>query len=433
MGSMSKDGVLNLQELPDEAVRCLPTVEQLVETLKQEERQRMAEMGGWENYASLGMSLLPAGLGILSSHVAYINEAESNQFLVNRLQSGRYSLKPNLRGHPFLYRGQRRLFGRIEPSYRHSELPLLIHNLKVDEFNILLDSHPLVQLFNNGIILGEHKRPFFFEMNYYGLAQHYNFCTALTDFSSDIDVASFFAVTHNLGDDEYEPVTDTRKERFGVLYQYEINPHLTFSFEGFSSIGLQVFPRSGAQKGFLQNEDKFDINQGRIRKRLFRHDAQASQRVFLKFGRGAGLFPDDELAPIAKQIRDSRKISHLALARNSYWNSHEDVEKNMQVCREHGFEFDSSLHYMFLPETLHSLYADIKNGLWEKFCRQIHFEGENSEYLLEKMLQLPKSSGYAHFFQERYLPLLNYHLYAQQSNSLRNLRRVKGTVHWVKG
>lgn len=403
------------------AVEQMPTLEQLVERLKREEQTIMQRMRGWHNYSSMGMSMFSFDMGVDSPHRAFLNTAPDRYFLVNRLNSKRYSLKPNLNRHFYLYRGQNKAYETIAPSYKHNELPLLIHNLKVEEFRMLLDSHPLVKLFNNGIILEGHKKPFFFEMNYYGLAQHYNFCTSLVDFTSDIEVAAFFAATKNLGDDRYVPITDTKEYPYGILYLYELNPFTTFTIEGFSSIGLQVFPRSGAQKGFLKDEKGIDINHGRVRKMLFRHDADVSWRYYLKNGRGSKLFPDDELAPLAKEIRDSKKISLEALARNSYWNSSEDVMKNVDLCREHGFEIDSSLRYIFLPEDLHPFYENIKNGLWEQFCNQLFFEKDRGDSLREKLLALPTSSGYSHYFNKRYLEQLNYHRYSERRNSLRNL------------
>lgn len=409
--------------LPTTMAQYLPTLEQLVGALKHEEESKMKKLGGWGNFSSMGMPMLSAGIGVDSPNMAFINSAPDDCFLVNRLASGRYSLKPNLSRHLYLYRGQNKAYEKILPSYRHSKFPLLIHNLKIEEFRILLDSHPLVKLFNNGIILGDYKRPFFFEMNYYGLAQHYGFSTSLVDFTSDIEVAAFFASTKNLGDDQYVPITDVKESPYGILYLYEMNPFLTFTMEGFSSIGLQVFPRSGAQKGFLKDEKGIDVNQCRIRKLLFRHDANVSMRYFLRNRCGAKLFPKDELAPFAKQIRDGKHISWEAVARNSYWNSHEDPNRNMRICEEYGFEIDSSLRYVFMPDDLHSFYIDIRNGLWEQFCNQIYFEGEKSAYFKEQMLRLPVSSGYSHFFDERYLERLNYHLYEERRNSLRNLKR----------
>ncbi len=49
--------------------------------------------------------------------------------------------------------------------------------------------------------------------------------------------------------------------------------------------------------------------------------------------------------------------------------------------------------------------------------------GKRSAYLKEQMLRLPVSSGYSHFFDERYIERLNYHLYEERRNSLRNLKR----------
>ena len=40
------------------------------------------------------------------SYSAFYNEADSDQYVLSRLQSQRFSLKPNLKGRKYLFRGQ---------------------------------------------------------------------------------------------------------------------------------------------------------------------------------------------------------------------------------------------------------------------------------------------------------------------------------------
>lgn len=49
-----------------------------------------------------------------------------------------------------------------------------------------------------------------------------------------------------LGDDKYEPVTGIEKDPYGVVYVHKIQPKATFKYLGFSTIGLQLYPRSSA-------------------------------------------------------------------------------------------------------------------------------------------------------------------------------------------
>ena len=132
-------------DIPTAMTQYMPTLEQLVNALKQKEESEMKKLGGWGNFSSIGMPMLSGNMGVDSPNMAFVNSAPNECFLVNRLASGRYSLKPNLSHHRYLYRGQNKAFEKILPSYRHSKFPLLIHNLKIEEFRILLDSHPLMK------------------------------------------------------------------------------------------------------------------------------------------------------------------------------------------------------------------------------------------------------------------------------------------------
>ena len=186
---------------------------------------------------------------------AYFNDADDSKFIMNKLMSGRYALKPNLRNHKFLFRGETEFHSPCKPSlFRDPKkkyfLDYMIHG---DEMFYLILSHPLVQLLDLGVVLnGELVR---FEMNLYGLIQHYYNKSALLDLTSDMNVALFFATQkYDWKTDSYSPLTDESHEP-GVLYFYDIDPFRDFQMqpneELLSTIGLQVFPRSGRQRGFI--------------------------------------------------------------------------------------------------------------------------------------------------------------------------------------
>jgi hypothetical protein len=181
----------------EEEIGRLPNILQLIGFLQQEENKILTRDKGWENYSFLqnmpndGLKLSPFQ-SIYSSDRVYVNNLDNNKFIVNRLNSGRFCFKPNLRSHRFLFRGQNQHYSKIVSSFERKSIDeKLLSNIQVDDFVYMLRTHPLFMLFEHGIHLSPQKKPFFFEMNYYGLAQHYNFNTGLVDFTSNIYAAAF--------------------------------------------------------------------------------------------------------------------------------------------------------------------------------------------------------------------------------------------------
>ena len=54
-------------------------------------------------------------------------------------------------------------------------------------------------------------------------------------------------------------------------------------------------------------------------------------------------------------------------------------------------------------------FADVKNGIWERYCASIHFPCREGENLKEELLALPKNEHYRQFFEQRYYDKLFYH------------------------
>lgn len=330
------------------------------------------------------------------------NKGGKDQFIVSGLRSGRYSLKPNLTNQKFLFRGQRGLHNPCYPSiFRQEKDSYIIENLKVDEFRILIRSHPLSMMFERGINLENNLPPFFFEMNYYGLAQHYEFKTAVLDFTSDINVAAFFATTKYDSDGKYTPILN--EESIGEFMVHEIKPD-TFGANKFTTIGLQIFPRSGQQKGFLYTSIKgHDINQNETVKRYpFKHSNDVSQHYFDKMKQGYELFPQDDLAPLASEILQSKEISLAAINDNFIFNQKANFKDILTLIEDNGFKINPFRKPTFELENLKDYYHNIKNGLWEDFCKQIFFAGEQGQKLSENLLKLPQNNSYKQYFDEKY-------------------------------
>ncbi|MBQ0127343.1 MAG: FRG domain-containing protein [Bacteroidales bacterium] len=335
----------------------------------------------------------------LGPHVSYWNHAKEDDFVLTRLQSGRYSLKPNLRGRKFLFRGQTAFYDNCTPILFRKEKPRytadLIHG---QEMMLLTLSHPMVRLLDSKINLLGYD--FTFEMNLYGLNQHYYNKTNLLDLSSDTNVAGFFATNeHNPNDDTYKPVTDDSK--IGVLYYYDVDTNNGFVFYGLSTIGLQVFPRSGCQKGFLKSIAKgMNFNDDpRVKWVFFKHNAQISERYSQMFNQGRSLFPDDILATHWKN-RDDGIISDRTILLNMIMNDHK--ESKSKVTKELSERGLSIRKYIpsFTQDELHQYYQDIKNGYWQNWCERIYFEGDRNDAFKNALKSVVDDPQYGWAFVE---------------------------------
>lgn len=387
----------------------LPTLYELVSQIKKTESEWLRR-GGWEEL----LPPLPPDACWNMPMVDFNNLASNDKFIIVQTQKGRHTLKPNLRERPFIYRGQNKKYPYIISSFSRDELPdkkghidkvearkkHLVANLKAEEFIALLQTHPLFMMLDRGISLYPAKRPLFINMNYYGLAQHYNFKTAVIDFTTDIDVAAFFACTINRGDNTYEPIVDTTKHPKGVIYIHHIHPDFSFKYGGFSTIGLQLYPRSGAQKGILYNEGNAPYVGKYVDALEFRHDAQVSRHFYNMMDCGRKLFPEDSISAYAKEILDGNEISGETFTKNLYSNQ-DDLQENLTALEEKGVVIDWHKRTHFNSEALHQIYQDIKNGIWEQFCNQVYFaDSENGAEMHESLLNLPKNPSYQHFFKE---------------------------------
>ncbi len=397
-------------KLTAEEIRRLPNLLQVVKHFNKL-TDDFVNSGGWDSVID---EPIPNDFCWHAPSMDFHNNAEDDKFIVVQTIKGRHTLKPNLMHRPFLFRGEKKDHGMIISSFTQENYDKdkqlrnkeeawerhLVANLKSEEFIALLKTHPLFMMLDRGIMLQPEKRPIFINMNYYGLAQHYGFRTGLVDFSPDIMAAAFFACTKNLGNDKYEPITDTSQNPYGVIYVHKINPLLTFKFAGFSTIGLQLYPRTGAQKGFFFNEGVTPLNVNMIVTPVyFRQDANVSRHIYKEMKDGKALFPDDTISKYATQILADNEVSGETFAHNLYSNQ-EDFDRNLDVAKKQGVSINWHKMPYFTPEMLHELEQDLKNGLWEQFCNQIYFADERKgKAMLESLLNLPANPAYSHFFK----------------------------------
>lgn len=173
-------------------------------------------------------------------------------FVVTRLMSGRYSLKPNIGYSCALFRGESTVHPTCKPVFlRNWKDRCTIENIKRNEFELLLNSHPIYQLFRDGIQLTDKLR--FIMENPYGIAMSYGFPTQLLSLTSDINIASFFAVTeYDEAVHKYKPIDNSENNKTGILYVFNLMAPFGL-IPGLSTVGLQPFVRPGLQKEFAIN------------------------------------------------------------------------------------------------------------------------------------------------------------------------------------
>lgn len=335
-------------------------------------------------------------------------EVPDSAFIVNQLMSGRFSIKPNLYGRKFLYRGQSKYYEVCTPGlFRNPKQTYFLKELiQYDELRAVLASHPLVQLFERGIDLWHDM--FRFEINYGGLAQHYYNKTNFLDLTSDIDAAKFFAIT-DYRFDEYTPHTDTQE--LGVIYYYELAEPGAFmpqKKQHLSTIGKQLFMRSGCQHGFLLNMEKgVNFNElPQVHKVFFRHNPSISQQIYKESNNGKIYFPLDILQiqwkRFLKQFDENPVVSFDAVEINAKDNfTHHETVKSIsrKLEKMYGIKTDKDKIPVFDSDLMNQYYEDIKNGWWQdEFCKDIYFASSDGIVYKDMLLNVPKDSRYSKYF-----------------------------------
>ena len=211
----------------------------------------------------------------------------------------------------FLYRGQNKEFVPCLPSiYRNnpSEAQIFVDRMRFISFKHLLASHPVVSSF-----FRKHN----FKINAEGLAQHYGIRTEILDLTSSLDVALFFAVCkYNSITDHYE-YFDDGKEHDAILYVFspvlDNEPSASIHSDEYlnhniTPIGLQAFPRPGAQQGY-----SLRIGRGESVKAWmyrFTFTCEESKHFFDMFEAGDRVWIKDYLIDKTKIIATQTRFSY---------------------------------------------------------------------------------------------------------------------------
>ena len=337
------------------------------------------------------------------------NGIPEDGFIVNSLISGKFSFKPNLYRRKFLYRGQSEYFEKCVPNlYRDVDKDYYLDdNIWYEEMELMVRSHPLITLLEKGVNLMHDI--FRFEMNYGGLCQHYYNRTRFLDLTSDLEAAKFFAVVdYDSKADKYIAHTTTNK--LGVMYYYELSMPGGFSWKkgrARSTIGKQVFMRSGQQHGFLLNMDKgTNFNEFQeVHKVFFRHDPVISNQIYTASDNGKKYFPMDILQEEWKRKMalntDTPFVSIDTVKLNVQDNilKKETINSITRKLEKYGIRVDKNYSPHFAPDLLDNYYENIKQGWWQDvFCKDIYFYGSDGVVYKNILMGLPNRTEYRKAF-----------------------------------
>lgn len=349
-----------------------------------------------------------------SANVSYypLNGATYPCFVVNQLsqrpghydEMPRFSIKPSLAHNKFLFRGQSKFYDRCVPNMFRDEKKVAEHQyvddvIQINELEVLLRQHPLVQLFERGFYL---LHEFFrFRVDYAGLSQHYYNYTPLLDLTSDMEVAKFFAVTKfNMEKDCYEKYDG---DELGVLYYYDLGADaFTYSRRRnyfVETIGKQPFMRSGNQSGFLiRMDDTMNFNElPEVRYVFFRHNQDVTNRIFADSENGNKYMPHEMLrSHWYKRMSDEKAMKEISMdALKLNFESNKDVSHNSIVkkLQNKGFHISSKNKPHFTKEEL-DMYYDGALDFWKEFCSNVHIYSPEGALLRKHLVNLPNDPRY---------------------------------------
>ena len=331
-------------------IDALPTILDVVEMISAKENEQ----------------ILPMVTQIPSSD--YYDEGRFN-FVSEEKDRNAVHLMPTSQSPFTYYRGQSRyyepclpsLFRRDKNGQLPSEVEIAYNRLKICEFSLLLDTHPVFrEVCRNTLV------------NYVTIAQHYGLTTEYLDITNSKWVAAFFAATgYDASTDTYYPVGRDYAEGFGVMYiadldMVDMNEEY---FEKNGVIGFQYFARPTKQSSFGYKMGKGeDFNASPYFKKVFfRHDLEASTIVYDMSYKQNRFIPRDTLSILARIIAESKEVTRWAHYR-CWENFYSDREPSFldDVCAAKGLRIreDNELVAQFSNE---ELAADWK--AWNEYGR----------------------------------------------------------------
>lgn len=357
------------------------------------------------NINSLLQMLRDASARIPVRHLSPVESMVDSheEYIANRLASGRISLKPNITHQGVLFRGdsnirspfnskfgQNRVYGASD-VVRKNIIPI---NIKRADFQITVESFPLYEMLKKGILLPNGRK--LVMENPFGLAYAYDYATPFVGLTSDLDIAAFYAVTeYDKETHSYRPVTSGR----GVLYVFELRTPFSMTV-GLSTLGRYLFPRTMNQKTFLLNiKPEWDFNSGAVVTGfVFDHDEELSQRIYNQFKGGELLAPQDDF--LLKKLSSFPKdtVSKSGLDRNIAENPNDNPDDIVTIVKQADLDIDTEFNPAFTYEELKDVYKDIVR-LWQEMIKDVYWDGRHGSDIKKYLMDLPWNKDYSQYFE----------------------------------
>lgn len=230
---------------------------------------------------------------------------------------------------------------------RKQEL-ILIDELKLVEFELILEQFPQVK----------YAIQDYCKVDFRALAQHYELNTNLIDVTSDIATAAFFA-THYYDSEKNE--YRIKEDGIGCLRVYSNIAIQYNEDQPFRMIGLQPFQRPGLQCAFAVKISRGENFANLSHKVLFKQSSKWNQKLhdtFYPKGKNI-LFPDEEIADVAKIVKETREISKLSIEKYCSINEiSEDVV--IQLLNDNEYSVVENFNYKLTRQQRRKLSREYK-------------------------------------------------------------------------
>lgn len=327
---------------------------------------------------------------------------ENNVFLLNRTASGLFNLKPNITTQPCLYHGENSYKDVLRPKWSlFQREDILRENILREEFELVMESHPLYRLFLYGI--PTKKKPIRI-INPFGNALAYGFPTPMLPLTSSLDVALFFA-THRRNDESglWIPIPERDEHgniNVGVIYVMV----LAFPFPmmlGLSCVGMQAFRRPGEQKLFALNMGAGeDFNNNNLVVGIkFRQNPSEIHELERIFNNGELLTPNELIADKANEILTTHCVSEMAFERNCRNNPRDNHRENRKMLEEAGVRISSDICHLFTEEELMEQYYPTAREDYEEMFSHVVAVHPGFDTLLNDIRNFPNTVEGHKFFR----------------------------------
>lgn len=284
-------------------------------------------------------------------HLSPFDKIQNGEgYVMSKQIDGTYSFKPNITRQGVLFRGDSKPLERVHKSKDDIQYQTKFRNL--------IESFPLYQMFKIGVKLPD-GRLIRFE-NPYALAYIYGIPMPFIGLTSDLDVATFFAVTDwNDNEQKFVPIYEGE----GILCSYELRQPLN-QMRSLTTLSLQVFKRTFKQKSYvLQVYDETDFYMlHAVTGFQFTHNKDVTDEIFEKYKGGEVLAPSNDFL----------------------WRKWKEVRNTDNVVS------------IFTRKDLEIIYSSILD-YWKEFVNLIDFGGNDME-VKNFLLELPKVEPYARYF-----------------------------------